>query len=221
MPTCVCCMLWCAVVAHLFHIASTTHAPFPDPQPPTPHPTPGKFRNAGQTCVSPNRLLVQAGIHDRFVARLTEKVRPWALWRAEWVWMWGGWGVGSFLVSWGVGVGVGLVVLFVRTRLSVCSSRSYRGAVWSGWLATNERSAPAPHTHIDRLISSAFHSTHSTHAPILATHTIPPKTPNQQKGVGAAGGPRAPAGGAAGPADQRGGPAKGAASRGGRRQEGA
>lgn len=33
----------------------------------------GKFRNAGQTCVSPNRLFVQAGIYDRFLARLTEK----------------------------------------------------------------------------------------------------------------------------------------------------
>jgi succinate-semialdehyde dehydrogenase/glutarate-semialdehyde dehydrogenase len=31
-----------------------------------------KFRNAGQTCVCANRLLVQAGIHDAFVARLAE-----------------------------------------------------------------------------------------------------------------------------------------------------
>ncbi len=31
-----------------------------------------KYRNSGQTCVCANRLLVQAGIHDRFVARLTE-----------------------------------------------------------------------------------------------------------------------------------------------------
>ncbi|WP_426153187.1 NAD-dependent succinate-semialdehyde dehydrogenase [Pseudomonas sp. DC3000-4b1] len=31
-----------------------------------------KFRNAGQTCVCVNRFLVQAGIHDRFVARLAE-----------------------------------------------------------------------------------------------------------------------------------------------------
>lgn len=31
-----------------------------------------KFRNAGQTCVCANRLYVQAGIHDRFVARLAE-----------------------------------------------------------------------------------------------------------------------------------------------------
>lgn len=34
-----------------------------------------KFRNAGQTCVCANRFLVQAGIHDRFVARLAERVR--------------------------------------------------------------------------------------------------------------------------------------------------
>jgi succinate-semialdehyde dehydrogenase/glutarate-semialdehyde dehydrogenase len=34
-----------------------------------------KFRNAGQTCVCANRLLVQDGIHDRFVARLGEAVR--------------------------------------------------------------------------------------------------------------------------------------------------
>jgi succinate-semialdehyde dehydrogenase / glutarate-semialdehyde dehydrogenase len=31
-----------------------------------------KFRNAGQTCVCANRILVQSGIHDAFVARLTE-----------------------------------------------------------------------------------------------------------------------------------------------------
>ncbi len=31
-----------------------------------------KFRNAGQTCVCANRILVQDGIHDRFVARLAE-----------------------------------------------------------------------------------------------------------------------------------------------------
>ncbi|WP_245620258.1 NAD-dependent succinate-semialdehyde dehydrogenase [Phenylobacterium immobile] len=31
-----------------------------------------KFRNAGQTCVCTNRFYVQAGIHDRFVARLAE-----------------------------------------------------------------------------------------------------------------------------------------------------
>lgn len=33
-----------------------------------------KFRNAGQTCVCANRILVQAGIHDAFVARLGERV---------------------------------------------------------------------------------------------------------------------------------------------------
>ncbi len=30
-----------------------------------------KFRNAGQTCVCANRILVQAGIHDAFVERLS------------------------------------------------------------------------------------------------------------------------------------------------------
>ena len=30
----------------------------------------GKFRNGGQTCVSPNRVFVQAGVHDRFVDKL-------------------------------------------------------------------------------------------------------------------------------------------------------
>lgn len=33
-----------------------------------------KYRNTGQTCVCANRLIVQAGIHDAFVARLAEKV---------------------------------------------------------------------------------------------------------------------------------------------------
>jgi succinate-semialdehyde dehydrogenase / glutarate-semialdehyde dehydrogenase len=33
-----------------------------------------KYRNTGQTCVCANRLIVQAGIHDAFVARLTQKV---------------------------------------------------------------------------------------------------------------------------------------------------
>ncbi|MBN9217286.1 MAG: NAD-dependent succinate-semialdehyde dehydrogenase [Mesorhizobium sp.] len=33
-----------------------------------------KYRNAGQTCVCANRIYVQAGIHDAFVARLTERV---------------------------------------------------------------------------------------------------------------------------------------------------
>jgi succinate-semialdehyde dehydrogenase/glutarate-semialdehyde dehydrogenase len=31
-----------------------------------------KYRNSGQTCVCTNRIYVQAGIHDRFVQRLTE-----------------------------------------------------------------------------------------------------------------------------------------------------
>ncbi len=34
-----------------------------------------KFRNNGQTCVCANRLYVQSGIHDAFVARLTEEAR--------------------------------------------------------------------------------------------------------------------------------------------------
>jgi succinate-semialdehyde dehydrogenase/glutarate-semialdehyde dehydrogenase len=34
-----------------------------------------KYRNAGQTCVCANRLYVQAGIHDDFVAKLVEAVR--------------------------------------------------------------------------------------------------------------------------------------------------
>ena len=34
-----------------------------------------KYRNAGQTCVCANRLLVQDGIYDRFVERLAEAVR--------------------------------------------------------------------------------------------------------------------------------------------------
>ncbi|MDE2356358.1 MAG: NAD-dependent succinate-semialdehyde dehydrogenase [Alphaproteobacteria bacterium] len=33
-----------------------------------------KFRNSGQTCVCTNRFLVQAGVHDAFVARLKEAV---------------------------------------------------------------------------------------------------------------------------------------------------
>ncbi|MDQ3272725.1 MAG: NAD-dependent succinate-semialdehyde dehydrogenase, partial [Pseudomonadota bacterium] len=32
-----------------------------------------KFRNAGQACISPNRLFVQARVHDAFCARLAEK----------------------------------------------------------------------------------------------------------------------------------------------------
>jgi succinate-semialdehyde dehydrogenase / glutarate-semialdehyde dehydrogenase len=33
-----------------------------------------KFRNAGQTCVCTNRVLVQDGVHDRFVAKLSDAV---------------------------------------------------------------------------------------------------------------------------------------------------
>ncbi|NUA31553.1 NAD-dependent succinate-semialdehyde dehydrogenase [Cupriavidus basilensis] len=33
-----------------------------------------KFRNGGQTCVCPNRVYVQAGVHDYFVARLSLRV---------------------------------------------------------------------------------------------------------------------------------------------------
>jgi succinate-semialdehyde dehydrogenase/glutarate-semialdehyde dehydrogenase len=38
-----------------------------------------KFRNAGQTCVCANRFLVQAGVHDRFVAALAAHVRALAV----------------------------------------------------------------------------------------------------------------------------------------------
>lgn len=34
-----------------------------------------KFRNAGQTCVCANRILVQGGIHDRFVEAFTKRVK--------------------------------------------------------------------------------------------------------------------------------------------------
>jgi len=34
-----------------------------------------KYRNAGQTCVCANRLYVQAGVYDRFVAKLAERVQ--------------------------------------------------------------------------------------------------------------------------------------------------
>jgi succinate-semialdehyde dehydrogenase/glutarate-semialdehyde dehydrogenase len=33
-----------------------------------------KLRNSGQVCISPNRIYVQAGIHDRFVQRVKEAV---------------------------------------------------------------------------------------------------------------------------------------------------
>lgn len=38
-----------------------------------------KFRNAGQTCVSANRLYVQAGVYDEFVAQFTARVRALAV----------------------------------------------------------------------------------------------------------------------------------------------
>ena len=34
-----------------------------------------KFRNSGQTCISANRMLVQEGVYDDFLARFTEAVR--------------------------------------------------------------------------------------------------------------------------------------------------
>jgi succinate-semialdehyde dehydrogenase/glutarate-semialdehyde dehydrogenase len=33
-----------------------------------------KFRNGGQTCVSPNRVFVQAGVHDRFIDKLGARI---------------------------------------------------------------------------------------------------------------------------------------------------
>lgn len=38
-----------------------------------------KYRNSGQTCVCSNRLLVQSGIYDAFVEKLTEKVSQFKL----------------------------------------------------------------------------------------------------------------------------------------------
>jgi len=38
-----------------------------------------KYRNAGQTCVCANRILVQEGIYDAFVERLAEKARAFRL----------------------------------------------------------------------------------------------------------------------------------------------
>src|SRR6185295_3814763 len=37
-----------------------------------------KYRNAGQTCVCANRILVQSGIYDRFAAALVEAVKKLA-----------------------------------------------------------------------------------------------------------------------------------------------
>ena len=33
-----------------------------------------KFRNTGQACISPNRILVQSGIHDECVQELSKAV---------------------------------------------------------------------------------------------------------------------------------------------------
>ena len=38
-----------------------------------------KYRNAGQTCVCANRILVQNGVHDLFVEKLTERVAAFRL----------------------------------------------------------------------------------------------------------------------------------------------
>src|SRR4029078_13045227 len=38
-----------------------------------------KYRNAGQTCVCANRILVQSGIYDRFAAALVEAVQKLAV----------------------------------------------------------------------------------------------------------------------------------------------
>lgn len=35
----------------------------------------GKFRGSGQTCVSPNRIYVQSGIHDTFIAEFRKQVK--------------------------------------------------------------------------------------------------------------------------------------------------
>ncbi|KAK5688679.1 hypothetical protein LTS10_000657 [Elasticomyces elasticus] len=35
----------------------------------------GKFRNSGQTCVTANRIFVQAGIYDEFAKQLTERIK--------------------------------------------------------------------------------------------------------------------------------------------------
>lgn len=46
-----------------------------------------KFRCSGQVCIAANRLLVQEGIHDKFVAALTAKVKKFSV----------GYGLGSCL----------------------------------------------------------------------------------------------------------------------------
>lgn len=42
-----------------------------------------KFRNAGQACIAANRVLVEDGIHDRFVARLAERVAALTVGRGD------------------------------------------------------------------------------------------------------------------------------------------
>ncbi len=43
-----------------------------------------KYRNSGQTCVCANRILVQAGIYDRFAAALTSRVKAMKLEAGWW-----------------------------------------------------------------------------------------------------------------------------------------
>jgi len=43
-----------------------------------------KFRNGGQTCVSPNRVFVHAAVHDRFVDKLAARVGALRVGPAEW-----------------------------------------------------------------------------------------------------------------------------------------
>ncbi|WP_415912013.1 NAD-dependent succinate-semialdehyde dehydrogenase [Neptuniibacter sp. QD37_11] len=38
-----------------------------------------KFRNSGQTCICANRLLVQEGVYDRFLAKFTEAIQGFSL----------------------------------------------------------------------------------------------------------------------------------------------
>ena len=42
-----------------------------------------KFRNAGQTCVSANRIFVQEDVHDRFAEALAERVKAMRVGRGE------------------------------------------------------------------------------------------------------------------------------------------
>ena len=43
-----------------------------------------KFRNGGQTCVSPNRVYVHAAVHDRFVDKLAARVGALKVGPADW-----------------------------------------------------------------------------------------------------------------------------------------